>query len=150
MSTELNRRLSRRWFEEVWNKRRAEAIDELFAPDGLAHGLDPLETQPTPGPALFRIFWKQFCDAFPDLYVTVEDVIAEGDKTAIRISFRGTHRGPLMGAPPTGQPVIATGISFVRWRNGQIAEGWNEFDALGVFRQAGVVQLAQPPEKRNG
>ena len=142
MSEELNRSLSRRWFEEVWNKRRAQAIDEMFALDGIAHGLDPAGTLPKPGPEPFRAFWQQFCRAFPDLYITVEDVIAEGDQTAIRISFRGTHRGELAGAPASHQPVAGTGICVTRWRNGQIIEAWNEFDALGVFLQTGAAQLA--------
>lgn len=141
MSTPTNKDLSRRWFEEVWNKRRSEAIDEMFAPDGIAHGLEPLGRKPLPGPAAFRTFWERFCGAFPDLRVKVEDVIGEGDKTAVRFSFQGTHRGHHLGAPPTGKVIAATGMALIRWRHGQIVEGWNEFDALGLFQEAGVVQV---------
>ena len=140
MNTEKNKQLVRRWFEEVWNRRRNEAIDELFAPDGIAHGLEPMNLPPQPGPEPFRIFWKRFCGAFPDLYITVEDIIAEGDKTAVRISFRGTHRGDHLGVPATGKPVTATAMAFNIWRDGQIIEGWNEFDALGIFLDTGVVR----------
>jgi steroid delta-isomerase-like uncharacterized protein len=140
MSTEKNKQLSRRWFEEVWNRRRDEAIDELFAADGIAHGLEPMELAALPGPEPFRVFWKRFCGAFPDLYVTVEDVIAEGEKTAVRISFRGTHRGDHLGVPATGKPMTSTAMTLIHWRNGQVIEAWNEFDALGIFLQAGVVE----------
>lgn len=135
-----NKELSRRWFEEVWNRRNSKAIDELMAPDAVAHGLAPMDGRPLPGPAQFRVFWEQFCGAFPDIRITVEDVIAEGDKTAVRFSFHATHRGEHLGVPPTQKPISATGMSIIRWQNGRIVEGWNEFDALSVFQAAGVVQ----------
>ena len=141
-TTERNKALSRRWFEEVWNQRREATIDELMAPNGVAHGLAPDGSGPRHGPAAFRVFWNQFCGAFPDLHITVEDVIAEGDTVAVRIQFTGTHRGPHLGAPPTGKPITATGITICRWQNGQIVEGWNEFDALRVFLEAGVAKMA--------
>jgi predicted ester cyclase len=142
MSTEQNKQLSRRWFEEVWNQRKSETIDELFAADGIAHGLAPDGSGPRNGPPAFRTFWKQFCGAFPDLRITVEDVIAEGDQVMVRISFTGTHQGDHLGAAATGKTVTATGLILARWRNGQIVESWNEFDALGVFLATGVVKLA--------
>ena len=138
MNAPSNKDLSRRWFEEVWNKRRSEAIDEMFATDGIAHGLEPLGRKPLPGPVAFRNFWERFCGAFPDLRVKVEDVIGEDDKTAVRFSFQGTHRGNHLGAPPTGKVIAATGMALIRWRNGQIVEGWNEFDAMGLFQQIGA------------
>ena len=141
VSIETNKALARRWFEEVWNKRRESAIDEMFAADGLAYGLDPLELHPPPGPGPFKGFWQQFCAAFPDLYITVEDVIGEGDTTSIRISFRGTHLGGNLGVPATGRPISSTGMCFARWRDGQIIEAWNEFDALGLLKQIGLARM---------
>ena len=139
MSTERNKELTRRWFEEVWNQRRAQTIDELLAPDAIAHGLEPGGADPRPGTAAFRKFWQNFCGAFPDLRIEIEDVIAEGDKTAARFSFRGTHRGDHLGPPASSKPIVATGISITRWRNGQIVEGWNEFDAMRLFQQIGAI-----------
>jgi hypothetical protein len=136
---ERNRELSRQWFEQVWNQRRPEAIERLFAADGIAYGLDPQTAPPGRGPVSFIPFWTRFCGAFPDLRVAVEDVLAEGDKTAIRFSFRGTHLGNQLGSAPTGKTIAATGIAIIRWRNGQIVEGWNEFDALGLMKQAGAI-----------
>lgn len=138
MSEQRNKELTRRWFEEVWNQRQSQAIDELLAADSIAHGLDATASAPEPGPAHFRRFWERFCGAFPDLRIEVEDVIAEGDKTAARFTFRGTHRGDHLGPPASGKPILATGITLIRWRNGQIVEGWNEFDAMRLFQQIGA------------
>ena len=137
-STEKNKELTRRWFEEVWNQRRSEAIDRLLAPDGIAYGLDAPGTPPKPGPESFRPFWEKFCGAFPDLRIIVEEVIGEGDMTAARFSFQGTHRGDHLGAPATGRPILATGMCLIRWRNGQIVQGWNEFDSMRLFQQIGA------------
>lgn len=138
MNPAQNKELTRRWFEEVWNQRRSEAIDELLAADGIAYGLGGPGQKPQPGPEHFRQFWQKFCGAFPDLRIRVEDVIGEGDKTAARFSFRGTHRGDHLGPPATGRPISATGMTLIRWRDGQIVEGWNEFDAMGLFQQIGA------------
>lgn len=145
MSVEKNKELSRRWFEEVWNQRRSSSIDELFAADGIAHGLNTVGRKPLPGPPGFRVFWQQFCNAFPDLRITVEDVIGDGDKTAVRFSFRGIHQGDHLGPKATGKSVLATGMTLIRWRNGQIVEGWNEFDAMGLFQQLGSAEPAKQP-----
>jgi predicted ester cyclase len=140
--TERNKDLSRRWFEEVWNQKRNATIDELMAPEAIAHGLSPGTGGPRNGPAAFRVFWNQFCGAFPDIHIDVEDLVAEDDKVATRIRFTGTHQGHELGAPPTDKRVSGTGITICRWRDGQIVEGWNEFDALGIFLATGVAKLA--------
>src|ERR1700730_13702272 len=102
MSVQNNKSLIHRWFEEVWNRQSEAAIDELLAPDALIHGVGGPEAGPPPrGRAPFVTFWRQFCGAFPDIHVTVEEVIAEGDLTATRISFFGTHHGHHLGVPPT-------------------------------------------------
>jgi steroid delta-isomerase-like uncharacterized protein len=132
------KQLSRRWFEEVWNQGSDRAIDELLAPDGIAHGLGG-GGKSLQGPQHFREFWRRFRGAFPDLRVRVEDVIAEGDKTAVRFSFEGTHAGDHLGLPRTHKKVLATAMSFIRWRDGKIIEGWNEFDESGMLRQLGAL-----------
>ncbi|HEY2587049.1 MAG TPA: ester cyclase [Tepidisphaeraceae bacterium] len=139
--TERNKELTRRWFAEVWNQRREATIDELMSPEAIAHGLSPGAGGPLKGPAAFRIFWNQFGGAFPDMNITVEDLVAEGDRVAARIRFTGTHQGHHLGAAPTGKRIIGTGITLCRWENGQIVDGWNEFDALGVFLATGVAKL---------
>jgi predicted ester cyclase len=140
MSQETHKALSRRWFEEVWNQRREATIDELLSADTIIHGLGGPGEPAAPGPEAFRAFWKQFSGAFPDLKFTVDDVIAERDLTCIRISFHGSHRGDHLGVKASGNPIAGTGLVLARWRDGRIIESWNEFDALGVMTQAGVVR----------
>lgn len=130
--------LSRQWFEEVWNKRRLSAVPEMAHADAVAYGLAP------DGKAVnlssFQPFHKRFIDTFPDFHITVDDVIQEGDKTAVRLTATGTHTGNAMGVPPTGKPIRMTGIIMIRWKDGKIIEGWNEFDAWGMMQQ-----LSAPP-----
>lgn len=126
--------LSRQWFEEVWNNRNEAAIDRLASPDVVVHGLSE-NAEPARGTALFRQFWRGFLSAFPDLKAKVEDVLLEGDKTAVRLSFTGTHTGQGIGVEPTRRPFRTTAIVIVRWRDGKIIESWNEFDAAGMMRQ---------------
>ena len=132
--------LAHRWFEEVWNKGRAEAIDEMFERDGIAHGLADQSGNELRGPDGFRPFFENFRNAFPDIRVTVEDTVVEGDKITARCSVRGTHRGEGLGLAATGKPVEFTGISILRVRDGKIIEAWNNFDFMTMFQQMGVLQ----------
>lgn len=132
-----NKALVRRWFEEVWDKGRAEAIDEMFARDGLAHGLG--EGGATlQGTDAFKAFHARFKGAFPDLRVHIEDLLSEGDLTATRFTCTGTHTGDQLGIAPTNRPVRFTGMTFARWKDGKITEGWNEVDLPGLMRQVGA------------
>jgi steroid delta-isomerase-like uncharacterized protein len=131
-----NAELLRRWFEEVWNKGRVEAIDELFAADGLAHGLTGGE--PLRGADAFKPFHRTFKQAFPDLEVVVEDTITEGDKVAARCIVRARHQGDTLGFAATQRTVEFSGICITRWRDGQIVEAWNNFDFQTMFHQLGV------------
>jgi predicted ester cyclase len=80
-----------------------------------------------------------FRAAFPDIHVAVEDVIANGDKVVVRLTFSGTHTGPLMGMPPTGKFVTITGIAIDRIQNGKIVEHWVNRDDLGMLQQLGMI-----------
>jgi steroid delta-isomerase-like uncharacterized protein len=138
--------LVRRWFEEVWNKGRAEAIEEMFAEDGVAHGLADESGAPLRGPAHFRVFHRQFREAFPDVEVSVDDAISEGDRVAARCTVRGRHEGHTLGFAATQLPVEFTGMTFARVRDGKIVEAWNNFDFMSMFRQLGALRLdAAPP-----
>lgn len=77
--------------------------------------------------------------AFPDLQLTTEDMVAEGDKVAIRNTWRGTHQGAFQGLPPTGKHVAFTGTDIFRFVGGKIAEQWADLDALGLMQQLGVI-----------
>ena len=134
---ETNRALARRWFAEVWNAGREEVIDQMIAPDARARGLAQAGRDLV-GPAAFKEFYRPMKSALPDIHIDVDDVLAEGDQTAIRLTARGTHTGPGLGVPPSGRPVVFTAIVWARWRDGQIVEAWNEFDAASVMAQVGA------------
>lgn len=141
MSTD-NKALMHRWFEEVWNKGRAEAIDEMFAEDGVAHGLVDEQGNELYGPAGFKPFFANFRNAFPDIEVTIEDAIAEGDKVAVRCRVRGTHQGEGINVAATHLPVDFTGMCITRIEDGKIVEAWNNFDFMSMFQQVGAMQPA--------
>jgi steroid delta-isomerase-like uncharacterized protein len=136
MSAE-NKVLIRRWFEEVWNRGRAAAIDEMLTGQAQIHGLGP---QPMNVNA-FKQFHTQYRSAFPDVRIQVDDVIAEGDKVAVRWSGTGTHQGDSLGFAASGNAVRFTGMTIARIENGKLVEGWNVFDRLGMLQQCGVVNL---------
>ena len=137
--SEENKALLRRWFEEVWNKGRAEAIDEMFAADGIAHGLSDEEGKPFRGPSDFKPFHQIFRGAFPDIEVVVEDMISEGDLVAARCSVRGKHTGDHLGVAASNAPVQFTGMCIVRIKDGKFVEAWNNFDFMKMNKQIGVM-----------
>lgn len=116
------------WFEHVWNRGDTSAIERLMAPDAVIHGLQDADGNQLQGREGFVPFFHRFRDAFPDMQIVVEDTIVEGDKIACRCTVRGTHRGHTLGFAATQRPVDFTGMCIVRVRNGQIVEGWNNFD----------------------
>ena len=147
--TSDNAAFIRRWFEEVWNKGREEAIDEMFAEDGVAHGLGDEPGQDIRGASQFKPFFRSFRGAFPDLEVVVEDTVSEGDRVAARCSVRAKHSGHTLGFAATHRPVEFHGITIVRIGGGQIVEAWNHFDFMSMFRQLGALRFdapaAEPP-----
>ncbi len=91
---------TKRWFDEVWNNQNADAIDEMFAEDGVANGIANDDGSPVVGPKDYKPFHQKFVNAFPDLKVTVEDSITEGDKIAVRCRVNATHCGEGIGVTP--------------------------------------------------
>lgn len=135
MSGEDNAAAVRGWIE-AYNDRDTEAEAAARAPGFVAHvpGVpDPLEAEAWTG------FAASFAAAFPDLRLTVEDILAEGDRVAARVTFRGTHRGEFQGIPPTGRQVTFSSIELNRMAGGKVAEHWVELDLLGLLRQLGAV-----------
>jgi steroid delta-isomerase-like uncharacterized protein len=128
MSTEDNKALVRRIFEEVWNQGKMARIAEFYSPAAVEH----TSSGPVHGQEGLKQYIMMYRTAFPDAHYTVEDQIAEGDKVVTRWSGRGTHQGPLMGIPPTGKQGTVTGISIDRFEGGKIVETWTELDALGI------------------
>jgi len=137
--SEENKQLVQRWFDEVWNNGRADAIDEMFAANGVAHGLSEDPAKPITGPREFRPFHTVFREAFPNMEIVVEDMIAEGDKVAARCAVRAKHEGEFFGKAATDSPVEFTGIAIVRVEDGKIVEAWNNFDFMTLHRQVGLL-----------
>jgi steroid delta-isomerase-like uncharacterized protein len=139
MSTEANKALVQQWVEEVLNT--GDVSDHspayhLVAADFVGHfpGQPPIY-----GLEAFRQFGSAYFNAFPDLRITPEDLIAEEDKVTMRYSWRGTHKSELMGIAPTGKYVTTSGISILRIADGKIAEQWDSFDNLSMLQQLGVI-----------
>ena len=120
---------------EQWT---ADAIDEMLDADGIVHGLSDDESKLLRGPQDFKPFHEVFRGAFPDIEVTLEEVIAEGDLVAARCSVRGQHSGDHLGVAATNASVQFTGMVFVRVRDGKIIEAWNNFDFLKMNKQIGL------------
>jgi steroid delta-isomerase-like uncharacterized protein len=135
--SEENKQLLRRWFDEVWNKGRADAIEEMFDQNGIAHGLSDDLANPIKGPRDFRPFHTLFREAFPNMVIVIEDMVAEGDKVAARCSVRAKHEGDFQGRAATQSPVEFTGITIVRIDKGKIVEAWNNFDFMTMHKQIG-------------
>lgn len=123
--------LARRWFEEVWNQRRTETIDELVGPESVCFTDDG----PVRGPDEFRNrMFAPFVDAFPDLKVTVEAVLEQGDDVVIRWTATGAHRGAGLGFKATNEPAEFRGITWVKIRDGRMAEGWQSSNIPDVVK----------------
>ena len=137
--SEENKALIQRWFEEVWNQGNSKTIDELLDKDGVIHGLVDSSGQPVRGLQAFHDFHDQFRNAFSDLDISVDDVVAEGDRVVARCSVRGKHTGESLGFAPTNAPIQFEGIAIVRIKNGKIVEAWNQFDFLEMNKQLGVL-----------
>lgn len=136
MSTEDNKALLRRYYDEVINNKKTTAIDEFIDPQMVDHAAPPglpggIEGQ--------RQVASMYLTAFPDTHFTVEDMIAEGDKVVVRLSMSVTQHGAFMGLPPTGKHVTFTGIDIIRFAGGKLVERWAETDMLGLMQQLGVV-----------
>ena len=129
--TELERGLGARWFEEVWNKGRREAIAEMLAPRAVLHEGDV----DCVGPEGFYSLFDRLHAAFSDFRITVDDTLAEGDRVCVRWTCSCKHTGDGLGMPATGKMVHMTGISILRVAEGRLAEGWQNWDMLGLLEQ---------------
>jgi len=120
--------VARRWFEEVWNSRSDEAVDELMSSDAPGH----VEGSEVRGPEDFRKMKAMFLSALPDIVIEIEDIVGEGDRAAVRWHARGTHLGDGFGFPATKQSVNVRGTTWLTVREGRIVEGWDTWN-LGAL-----------------
>jgi steroid delta-isomerase-like uncharacterized protein len=137
MSSEVNKTQYRRSFEEVFNQGNLAIVDELVTPDFLNHEVPP--GMNNRGPDSTRQIVKMLRTAFPDLHFTIEELVAEGDTVAGRVTMSGTHLGPFQGIPPTGRSFEQAHMHFVRFRDGKAIEHRAVRDDLGMMRQLGLI-----------
>jgi uncharacterized protein with GYD domain/predicted ester cyclase len=138
-STEETKAVARRIYEafnEAFRTRNLDLLDEFIAADLINHNPAPGQAQGLEG---VKQGFSQFLTAFPHAQISVEALIAEGDKVAVRLVGRGAHEGEFLGVPPTGRQVIQTGIDIIRIENGKAVERWSEVDNLGVMQQLGLI-----------
>src|SRR5215212_9127523 len=121
MAAEENRALLRRFLEEVFNQRNISAIDQYLSTDYIDHAVPPGVPPTRDG---FKGFITGFLDAFPDFHYTIEDLLTDGDRAAVRLTAQGTQTGEFMGMPATGKNAKWTEMHVGRIVGGAIAEHW--------------------------
>ena len=144
MSAEENKKVVRRFVEEVMNGGDLDAAEELVAPDHVNHG--PTAPEVPAGPEGVKELIGMYRSAFPDIRFTTGEMICEGDTVAHRWTFTGTHKGEMMGVEPTGRRVEVAGVEINRVENGRISASWTVSDALGLMQQLGLT----PSPEENG
>jgi steroid delta-isomerase-like uncharacterized protein len=134
--TDRNKAVVRRFVEEVQNQKNLDAFDELNAPEFVNLSAPPGVPSDREGG---KMFLAGFLNAFPDSQVTVDDMIAEGDRVVTKKTFSGTHTAELNGIPPTGKRVSITYVDILRLRDGKIIEHWLSMDQLNFMQQLGAL-----------
>lgn len=141
MTTDQNKKLVQEWTELI-NARDIDGAMALVNPNLMTH--TPQTGLPS-GPEGVRMFLTMQLAAFPDLWTTTQDMIAEGDKVVHRKLVEGTHEGTFLGLSPTGKHFTLTFIDVWRIADGKLAEHWVEFDSMSMLHQLG---MAPPPFSR--
>jgi steroid delta-isomerase-like uncharacterized protein len=142
MTPDEHKAIVRGYVDIVFNRKQLDRADEIVAPDFVDHAALPGQAS---GLAGARKKWAMFHAAIPDLRVMIEDMVAEGDKVAVRRSYQGTQQGQLFGVPPTGRPFQISGYSIFRLVEGKIAEHWELLDRLALMQQLGAIPAPAPP-----
>jgi predicted ester cyclase len=144
MSIDENKAIFRRLIEELWNQGNLDLADELFTADAFSPSAPDLP----PGPQGTKVIAAMFLKAFPDLHITIEHEVADGDRVFGHLRQRGTHTGPLVTpagvVPATGKAVDFNEMAIVRIVDGRIAESWYDTDMVGMLMQIGVIPTPEP------
>lgn len=128
------RTLAARWFDDIWNRRREATIDELMAADATGH----MEGEEVHGQAAFKAIRAKLLGAMPDLRIVVEDIVADGDDAVVRWRVTATHKGDQLGIPATDRAVAFRGMTWLKFRDGKIVEGWD------AWNQGALIQALLP------
>jgi steroid delta-isomerase-like uncharacterized protein len=128
-------------YEEVWNKRRLELVDEIISPSHALH--DPNVSGSAVGPEAYKRQVTRFVMGLPDLRFSIEDIVVEKEKVAVAWSISGTHKGEFLGITPTNKRISVDGITISHLADGKIMDSYISWDALGVFQQLGASPMVQ-------
>jgi steroid delta-isomerase-like uncharacterized protein len=134
--SEDNKALMRRFYDEVVAQGNVDLIDDMLAEDFVEHEEFP---GITPDRAGVKQFFTMLRAAYPDIRMTAEDLIAEGDKVVARISITGTHQGEFMGVPATGKQITVPAVDIVQFRDGKATAHWGVTDGLTWMQQLGAI-----------
>jgi steroid delta-isomerase-like uncharacterized protein len=131
-TTQKNKDLVRRWYEDMWNQWNFSAADDLVEPDISFRG--SLGTSAN-GVSELKSYMQTVRQAFPDFHNHIDDLIGEGEKVVARVTYTGTHDGPLHGFKPTGRRITYAGIAIFTIRNGRISACWVLGDIYNLHKQ---------------
>jgi predicted ester cyclase len=136
MSAEETKALVRGYVEEFVDRSNFDLSEEIFAPNFVRYDAGPDQVSCVED---LKHFFAMLHSGFPGFQSTIEDLLSEGDKVALRFTFRGIHQGEFMGIAPTGKEVTMSGIEILRIADGKLVEMWNQEDVLGMMRQLGAI-----------
>ncbi len=135
MSLEKNKTIVR-GFIEAYNERKLDLIDDFVSPDYVDHSNSV-------GRGGLKQLIAMGLNSFPDWHETIEDIIAEGDKVWVRLTYTGTHKGEFMGLTPTGKKITSKAVDIYRIVDGKLAEYWNVTDNVNIFKQVGAIEITE-------
>lgn len=143
MFAEDNKAIVRQLVEELQNRHNLDSIDTFFAPNFVNHLEDADADSAISAAERAKITFRAMFAAIPDLHVTIQDQVAEGDKVVTRKLLQGTHQGVFMGVAPTGKPIAFAVIDILRLENGKVVEHWAIQDRLALMQQLGLLPAAK-------
>lgn len=139
MFLEANKALVRGYIK-AYNERDLDLIDHFVAPDYVDHSNNV-------GREGLKQLMAMGLKAFPDWHETIEDIIAEGDKVWVRLSYTGTHKGEFNELKPTGKRIKSKAVDIYRVVNGKLAEYWNVTDNINILKQIGAIEVTEKGKK---
>jgi steroid delta-isomerase-like uncharacterized protein len=144
MSTEENKAIVRRMTEEFYNQGNVESAERFFADTYMHH--DPASPQVRDRDGLKEVL-RAFLTGCPDLQITIDQLLAEGDTVTKRWTYHATHTGDLAGLPPTGRRIMMSGLELFRLADGKIVECWLGYDNLSLMQQLGVIPTVEQAQQ---
>jgi steroid delta-isomerase-like uncharacterized protein len=137
MATEQNKALIVRFVDELFNRGNTGIVGEIFAPDFIEH--EQLPPGIPSGREGVKVMTTVLRNAFPDFKATMDDILADGDKVVIRMTWSGTQKGEFMGVPASGKHVSFGVIDIIRIANGKFVEHWGQMDSMSLMQQLGAI-----------